>query len=319
WKGNCFFCIWNKKSADHNRWPSLIDFIISMRKGVFHLAEHKKQCFFKGAFGRYDLPCVVIQSTLIGGGYVSGREVVAYRGKFGAIGWIIGLTILVGFAVIAFLMFEEARLFRVYDYSSLVKQILGLFWFLYDIISFLLAILMITIVVAATGSILESTLGFNFWIDVDAITLVAGLLNFYGRHLIERFKTVGTTALFLGYLVFATMVISNTWGNAKEIFASGDTSFAGDFPWWSLIWTGLIYVGYNLAVYPAALFTVKRQKSLKDTVFGGLIAGVLMTVPWFLTYFAMMGFYPNEDVLGAEVPWLEMMSTFGVWVTIVFG
>lgn len=278
-----------------------------------------ERSFFEGAFGRLVLPGIVIQSTLIGGGYATGREVVEYGAKFGAIGWVTGLTILVGFAVMAFLMFEIARLFRAYDYRRLVKQILGPFWFLYDIIYFLLAILMISIVVAATGSILESTLGFNFWIGVVAITLVAGFLNFYGRHLIERFKTVGTTALFLGYLVFATMVISNTWGNAKEIFASGDTSFAGDFPWWSLIWTGLIYVGYNLAVYPAALFTVKRQKSLKDTVFGGLIAGVLMTVPWFLTYFAMMGFYPNEDVLGAEVPWLEMMSTFGVWVTIVFG
>src|SRR5699024_7665393 len=157
WKGNCFFCIRNKKSADHNRWPSLIDFIISMRKGVFHLAEHKKQSFFEGAFGRYVLLGVVIQSTLIGGGYATGREVVAYGGKFGAIGWITGLTILVGFAVMAFLMFEVARLFRAYDYRSLVKQILGPFWFLYDIIYFLLAILMISIVVAATGSILEST------------------------------------------------------------------------------------------------------------------------------------------------------------------
>src|SRR5699024_1101033 len=88
---------------------------------------------------------------------------------------------------------------------------------------------------------------------------------------------------------------------------------------WGLIGTGLIYVGYNLAVYPAALFTVKRQKSIKDTAIGGLIAGVLMTVPWFLTYFAMMGFYPNEDILGAEVPWLEMMSGYGLWVTILFG
>src|SRR5699024_9563 len=111
----------------------------------------------------------------------------------------------------AFLMFEMARLFRAYDYRRLVKQILGPFWFFYDIIYFLLAILIISIVVAATGSIFESTLGVNFWVGVSAITLVAGVLNFYGRHLIERFKTVGTTALFLGYLVFATMVITSTW------------------------------------------------------------------------------------------------------------
>src|SRR5699024_7357782 len=121
------------------------------------------------------------------------------------------------------------------------------------------------------------------------------------------------------YLVFMTVGSSHTWLDVKQLFDSVDTSFAWDFAWWGLIGTGLIYVGYNLAVYPAALFTVKRQKSIKDTAIGGLIAGVLMTVPWFLTYFAMMGFYPNEDILGAEVPWLEMMSGYGLWVTILFG
>src|SRR5699024_12351506 len=132
------FCIRNTKRAAHNPLPSFIYFIISMRKGVFHVAEHKTQSFFEGAFGRSVLPGVVIQSTLIGGGYATGREVVAYGGKFGAIGWITGLTILVGFAVMAFLMFEVARLFRAYDYRSLVKQILGPFWFLYAIIYFFL-------------------------------------------------------------------------------------------------------------------------------------------------------------------------------------
>lgn len=283
------------------------------------MAEQKKKRFFDGAFGRLILPGVVIQSTLIAGGYATGREVVEYGAKFGALGWITGLSILIGFAVMAFLMFEVARLFRAYDYRSLVKQILGPLWFLYDIIYFLLAVLIISIVIAATGSILERTLGLNFWVGIIIITVITAILNFYGRHLIERFKTVGTSLLFLAYIIFAIMVISQTWGDAKEVFASGDTSLGGDFAWWSLFTAAIVYVSYNLVVYPAALFTVKRQKSIKDTLIGGLIAGVLMTVPWFLTYFAMMGHYPNEAILGADVPWLEMMSGFGFWITVLFG
>jgi len=283
------------------------------------VAEQKKQGFFEGAFGRLVLPGVVIQSTLIAGGYATGREVVEYGAKFGAIGWVTGLTVLIGFALMAFLMFEVARVFRAFDYKSLVKEFLGPLWFLYDIIYFLLAILIISIVIAATGSILETTLGLNFWVGVILITIITAVLNFYGSHLIERFKTVGTTLLFTGYIIFAIMVISQTWGDAKEVFATGDTSFAGDFAWWSLIVTGIVYVSYNLAVYPAALFTVKRQRSIKDTLISGLIAGILMTVPWFLTYFAMMGHYPDESILGADVPWLEMMSGFGFWVTVIFG
>lgn len=284
------------------------------------LAEkQKKSGFFEGGFGRYILPGVVIQSTLIGGGYATGREVVQYGAGYGALGWITGLTILIGFAIMAFLMFEIARLFRAYDYRSLVKQVLGPFWFLYDVIYFLLAILIIGIVIAATGSILESTLSLNYWVGVTLIAVLAGVLNFYGTKWIERFKTFGTTALFIGYIIFAALVISNTWGDAQEVFATGDTSYVKSFSWWTLIWSGLIYVGYNLAVYPAALFTVKRQKSMKDTFIGGIVAGVLMTVPWFLTYFALMGHYSSTKVFDADVPWLQMLDGYGLWVTILFG
>ncbi|MFD2759673.1 YkvI family membrane protein [Lentibacillus juripiscarius] len=283
------------------------------------MAEQRKNSFFEGAFGRFVLPGIIIQSTLIGGGYATGREVVSYGAKFGAMGWIAGLTIVFGFGLMAFLMFEIARRFRAYDYRSLVKQFLGPFWFLYDIIYFLLAILIISIVIAATGSILESTLGLNYWVGVGVIAILAGILNFYGTKLIERFKTVGTTALLVAYILFAILVISSSWGEITNVFATGDTSFAGDFTIWSIIGAGIIYVGYNLAVYPAALFTVKRQKSIKDTLIGGAVAGVLMTVPWFLTYFALMGFYPSEAVFTAEVPWLEMLDGYGLWIGIIFG
>src|SRR5699024_6178675 len=117
------------------------------------MTEKAKNSFFEGAFGRYILPGIVIQSTLIGGGYAIGREVVAYGAKYGAFGWIAGLAIMVGFALMAFLMFEIARRFRAYDYRSMVKRLLGPLWFLFDVIYFLLAILMISIVIAATGSI----------------------------------------------------------------------------------------------------------------------------------------------------------------------
>src|SRR5690625_7928121 len=114
----------------------------------------------------------------------------------------------------AFWMFEVARLFRAYDYRSLVKQILGPFSFLYDIIYFLLAILMISIVVAATGSILESTLGIYYWVGVAIIAALAGVLNFYCTRLIERFKTFRTTALFIVYIIFGILLISYNWGDA---------------------------------------------------------------------------------------------------------
>src|SRR5699024_3617075 len=154
---------------------------------------------------------------------------------------------------------------------------------------------------------------------VTLIAVFVGVFNFYGTKWNERFKTFGTIALFIGYIMIVILVISNTWGDMKEVFATGDTSYVESFSWWTLILSGLIYVGYNLAVYQAALFTVKGQRSIKDTFIGGIIAGVLMTVPWFLTYFALMSNYAFARVSDADVPWIQMLDGYGIWDTILFG
>ena len=48
--------------------------------------------FYEGAYAKYILPGVLLQTDLIGGGYATGRESYSYGAKFGAMGWISGLT-----------------------------------------------------------------------------------------------------------------------------------------------------------------------------------------------------------------------------------
>lgn len=116
------------------------------------------------------------------------------------------------------------------------------------------------------------------------------------------------------------IVISSTWSDASQVLSSGDTSYVpGEVSIMAVLWTGVLYVGYNLAVYPAALFSIKRQRSRKEAVIAGIIGGVLMTTPWFLTYFSLMGFYPSEEVFGASVPWLVMLEGTPAIVIIIFG
>ena len=281
-------------------------------------------CFLKklleGKYGRFVLPAVILQSVLMGGGFATGREIVEFGAKYGALGWLGGVGIFIGFRIMAILMFEFSRKFKVFNYRTMLKELIGPFWFLFDIVYLLLAILIIAIMASATGEILNRTLGLNYWVGVILIIVIVGILNFYGKGLIERFKTLGTLSLMIGYVIFATLVISTTWESALEVLRSGDTSFiSGKVSIFAVLWSGILYVGYNLAVYPAALFSIKRQQSIKDSVIAGIVGGVLMTFPWFLTYFSLLGFYPNEEVLGATVPWLEMLDGFPLIVIIIFG
>lgn len=284
-----------------------------------HELERPGRGFFEGRFGRWLLPGVILQSVLIGGGYATGREIVQFGAKFGALGWIAGLAIFVGFALMAFLMLEIARRFQVFDYRNLLRILIGPLYWLFDIVYIMLAILIIAIMAAATGAILQETVGTPQWVGIVLIVVVVGLLNFYGEGVIARFKTIGTAMLFAGYLLFATLVITRNWHTIGANLSAGTHSLEPTATVWWVVWTGILYVGYNLAVYPASLFTAHLQTRLRDTVIAGLVAGVWMTVPWFLTYFALMGFYPDESVFDAEVPWLEMLGAEAGWVLVIFG
>ena len=83
----------------------------------------KKKGFFEGSFGKFVLPGIILQSVMIGGGYATGREIVEYGAKYGALGWLSGLGTFLGFAVIAALTYELIRLTKAYDFKTFMKTI----------------------------------------------------------------------------------------------------------------------------------------------------------------------------------------------------
>ena len=276
--------------------------------------------FFEGSFGKYVLPGIILQSVLIGGGFATGREIVEFGAKYGALGWVGGVGVFIGFSLFASLTFEFARVFKTFDYRNFLSKLIGKGWIIYDIVYVVLAVLTLAVLSAATGEILNTTLGLHHWVGIPLIALVVGFLNFYGESIIEKFKTVGTIILFLAYILFGILVINKFGGNISQVFENQDSSYDQEGSGlWSVLLSGILYIGYNLGIFPAALFTVKRQQSIKHTMTAGLFAGLLMCIPWFLTYFSLLAFYPNEEVLGAPIPWLQMLQNFDPYVIIIFG
>lgn len=270
---------------------------------------------------RYVLPGIILQSVLIGGGYATGREIVEYGAKYGAIGWLSGFASFIGFSLMAILSFEMVRLFKLYDFKSLLKSLIGPFYRLFDVVYIMLMLIIIAVMSSATGAIVEQMTGLNYWVGVSVITVVVGILNFYGEKIIACFESVGTVLLYIGYISFSALVISQGSGHISQVMSTGDISFTPDVTVLSALWTGILYVGYNLVVFPASFFTIKEQTNTKQSVIGGLIAGLLMTIPWFMTYFAIMAFYPDTSVLAAPVPWLVMMTADKApsWLFLFFG
>jgi uncharacterized membrane protein YkvI len=272
------------------------------------------------AFKRVFLPGIILQSVLIGGGYATGREIVEYGGKFGASGWVSGLAIFFGFSLISFLSMEASRYWHVYDYKSLLKKLIGPGWIAYEIVYLLLAVLIIAVMASAAGEILHQTLNFNNWVGVILITLVVGFLNYKGEETIARLETIGSIALFIAYFIFTFSVFGGKGREIMQTFNRWDTSYLSEAPGIGiLLWTGILYVGYNLAVYPASFFTFKDIHSRKESLIASILSGLMMTIPWFLTYFAIMAYYPDKSVLESTVPWLNMLAVLNPMLIAVFG
>ncbi|MCZ2825660.1 MULTISPECIES: YkvI family membrane protein [unclassified Modestobacter] len=264
-----------------------------------------------GRYGRYVLPAVVFQSVLIGGGYATGREVVQYGARFGVLGlWSIA-AVLLGFALMSGLAYEFARTFHVYNYRSFMKALIGPFWLAFDVLFLIMVVIVIAVMAAAAGTIGEQTIGLPGWVGVVLVIGAVALFNFYGGAFIEKAKSVGTVVLYVAYLAFAVTVLTQRWGDTTDTLMSGTSAYSEGATALAAVGVGLLYVGYNLTVMPAVLFTLHRQRRRRDAVLGGLVTGVLSIIPFVLTYLCLLAFYPDDDVLGAEVPWLVMLQSVG--------
>ncbi|MDJ0727487.1 MAG: hypothetical protein QNJ38_20490 [Prochloraceae cyanobacterium] len=265
------------------------------------------------------IPGIILQSVLIGGGFATGREIVEYGGKFGPTGLITGITILAGFTLTAFLTFEICRLNKVYDYKSLLKVLIGPFWFIYEIIYLGLAVLIIAVMASAAGEMLQQIFGLNYWIGVGMVVVLVGFINLKGEDFLVRMKSIGTIALFIAYTLFGISVFLQNKNNVFTVFNSFVNGNGEYHSIVTLVVTGILYVGYNLVVYPASLFSIRQLNSRKDTLLSAIFAGALMTIPWFLTFIALLGYYPNRAIFEAPIPWLEMLKSFSNFYILIFG
>lgn len=273
----------------------------------------------EGRFGRLLLPAIVLQSVLIGGGYATGREIVAYGARYGARGWIAVVTIFLGFTVVSYLTFEVARCYRTYEYKGFIRVLIGAAWPAFDLLYLVMTVVVIAVIASAAANILHDTLGIPPLIGTAGVIVAVGILTYHGSEVIEAFKSLGTVLLYIAYLLFSALVLGARWDTVRAVLAgtvpagpaSAVTTASGSASALAILGTGIVYVGYNLAVYPAVLFTLHRQTERRHTAVSALVSGLLMTVPFALTWLCLMAFFPAPGVFDAPVPWLPMLRSVG--------
>ncbi len=272
----------------------------------------------QSAFRRYLLPGFVFQSVVIAGGYGTGRELVEFFLTQGPMGGLlaIGVSTLVWSAV-CMVTFEFARLYQAFDYRHFFQCLLGARgWWLFEVSYLALMMIILAVIAAASGSILQETFGLNYWIGVVAVMVAVAGLVFGGSEVIEKFLAGWSFLLYGIYAVFFVWCF-RSFGADITSHLSATPAGTG----WA--WAGLRYAGYNLAVIPAVLITIRNHDARKDTMIAGALAGPIAIIPGLLFYLAMVGQYPA--VLDRPVPAnfiLEILGSRGFQIAfqvVLFG
>ncbi len=245
-------------------------------------------------FQRYLLPGFIYQSVIIAGGYATGREIVEFFFSSGPWGGLLGILVsMTIWSVSLAACFELARVTKSYDYQTYFSQTLGRFSILFEIAYLLQIILVISIVGAAAGELLQVNYGIASVWGTSFMIIAVGVLVFYGSSLIEKFLSIWSLLLYLAYGTFVILCIHVFGDKIAATFTSnaiGEGWFQG----------GLSYSGYNLATIPAVLFCIRHINTRKEAIGAGLLAGPIAMIPAIFFFVAMMGYYP--DITAQSLP-----------------
>ena len=92
-------------------------------------------------FQRYLLPGLVVQSSIIAGAYGSGKELEQFFLGYGPVGGLLGMAVtMVIFSLVLMATYEFSRRFRLFDYRTFMKSLLGPIWPAYEVLLVLLMI-----------------------------------------------------------------------------------------------------------------------------------------------------------------------------------
>lgn len=262
-------------------------------------------------FQRWFLPGFLFQSVVIGGGYATGRELVAFFLSVGPLGGLLGLFVAAaGFSLLMAIAFELSRMTRTYDYRTFFKQLLGRGWFLFEIAFGILALLILAVLGAASGELVSARLNIPPAVGTISLMALVGLLVFWGTSLIEKALAGWSFLLYVTYAVLIFSYLSKYGSVLPDILAADPL----DQPW---LFSSIKYVAYNVTAVAMIIFCVRHFESRRDAFIAGALAGPIGVLPALLFFLGMAASYP--EIIDVPVPADYMLQALSVgWLEIVF-
>jgi len=290
-------------------------------------------------------PGIRLMVFIIGGAYISGAEVAIFSSTYGSVGWLSVATILLGFAGVTSLVFEYARVRNTTSYRMLINDVLGRLSVVFDLLYVVTVIYLLSVVMSVAGAVLRagvcrtlpcsSILPLRFRLTFVVVPLA--VVVYLGAA--DERGTYGLLDWFLnrvGYLVlaavvgFSLLVFLERYSQIVGTFTPVERAVPSSAGAQRVVWQGIVYLGIHLPAYPLIIHHLFESRdgqqqhlfdSGKQSLVSGCLAGVVMTLPFFLTYLVQMGYYPQPRIIEAEIPWLPIVANvadpLAVWAYVL--
>nr|WP_325211661.1 hypothetical protein [uncultured Oscillibacter sp.] len=260
---------------------------------------------------RYLTPGLVFQSVLIGGGYGTGAEIARYFGSHGLLGGLLALgATAAAWALLCAVTFEFVRVFRTYDYGSMMRRLLGRAGFLYDLCFYAMLLLVLGVVNATAAAMVRALTGLPPWVGVALLSAGVVLLVLKGTEAIERALSLWAYVLYAVYLLFLTAVFLRFGDAIASELQKGEIGSG-----W--LFGGLRYASYNLICVSMILYTLRDLRSRREAVTCGVLAGILGAAPALPLLLAMGCDLPAA--LASETPVTAIFERLNMpWLYVLF-
>jgi uncharacterized membrane protein YkvI len=255
-------------------------------------------------FRIFVLPGLVLQSVNIAGGYGTGRELVEFFTRHGMGNGLAGMILATTLMSLVFAVSLALALrFQVYDYRSFFKVLLGRGWFLFEVLAVVLFVLVLAVMGAAAGEIINREFGASRIAGGAVLLLAVVLLVFFGRDWVTR--ALALWSLFL-YGVFIAYFVAVMAAVPNETFAAA-FSWEADSAW---AVSAFQYTLYNVAAIPIILYAARAIQTQRQALLAGVSGGLITMVPGMLFHLSFAGAYP--DIVSQELPVYFMFERLSV-------
>jgi len=247
----------------------------------------------------------VFQSVIIGGGYGTGREIVEFFLRHGPVAGILGMLLVTTtvWSVFLAIIFEFTRKFRAYNYRDFFRQLLGRYWFLFEIIFIIYVLIVLAVLSSASGVVFRDDFKLPYVLGALIMILLVGFFTYQGSGKIEKFLSWWSFLLYAVYLVFVILAFIKYGDRILNAFARSAPGGNWGVP-------ALKYAFYNLANVMGVIFCIRHIETRKEAFTAGIIAGVIGIIPALLLFVAMTSFYP--EIISAEIPSLMAFKQMGI-------